>query len=182
MVERGNMTISNWANLLFKLTDKVESWTGRGRRQVIEQLDAIRLNLEQFKEAVREDDLSKMRQLLAECGTLSLPMEKQLFKVLDDESSEKANKVKKHAFVSKARIVKGRTRQSSIPLKIRKAFEEKNAALASAIIEPDQRNRQKLLAEIDTAIGTLSGIAKTLRASRPSGSVKRTRKEAMPAR
>ena len=37
-----------------------------GAPQLIKQLDAIRSNLEHFKEAVREDDTSKMQRLLAE--------------------------------------------------------------------------------------------------------------------
>jgi|HubBroStandDraft_6_1064221.scaffolds.fasta_scaffold494779_1 hypothetical protein len=133
-----------------------------GRPQLIKQLDVLRLNLEQFKEAAREDDVPKMHQLLAECEEASKSLENRLFKNLDDKTNKRLNKTIRRARMMKSRMTR-RTRAPTPAYRtIQRALNAKSAQLAGAIASNDESSRQKLLTEIDTAIGRLLGISKSL--------------------
>jgi hypothetical protein len=154
--------ISSFVDVLDKVAKTARLVANIGRPQLIKQLDALRLNLEQFKEAAREDDISKMRQLLAECEAESELLEKRLFKNLDDTTDRSLNRTIRRARISKMAITR-RSKQAPTHRTIRKALNAKSAKLASTIATGDEGNRQKLLAEIDTAIGRLRGISKSLK-------------------
>jgi hypothetical protein len=70
------------------------------------RVDAIRSNLEQFKGALRRDDLSRMQQLLAECEAESDLLEKRLLKGIDDETSEALHSSVRRARAAKAGLAK----------------------------------------------------------------------------
>lgn len=158
--------ISAFVDLLAKLAKMTRVVANIGPTQLIKQLDAIRQNLEQFKDALRRDDLSKMQQLLAECEAESDLLEKRLFKGLDDETSEALHSSVRRARAAKTGLAKHRKqvpkKQAPISAKVRTALKAKRAKLASTITSRDETDRDELVEEIDKAIGKLRGISKSL--------------------
>ncbi|WP_334362683.1 hypothetical protein [Bradyrhizobium sp. AZCC 1578] len=153
--------ISALVDILAKLAKMGRVVANIGPSQLIKQLNALRSNLEQFKEAIREDDVSKMQQLLAECEAESDLLEKRLFKGLDDRTNKSLSSTIRRARASKKAITKKR-QQTPSPQKIRTALKAKRAELASTIATRDETHRQELVEEIDKAIGKLRGISKSL--------------------
>jgi hypothetical protein len=153
--------IDSWVSVIEKVIGGGRFVANIGRSQLIKQLDSIRLNLEQFQEAARKDDVSEMRKLLAECKVESEMLEKRLFTVLDSKASKRLERAIKSAPSAKSGLMK-KSATSPSQRTIRRTFTAKSAELAKAIDSDNEESRQKLIAEIDTAIGQLRGIAKSL--------------------
>ena len=150
--------ISAMADAWIKVAKTARMVANLGAPQLIKQLDALRSNLEQFKEAARKNDTSKMRQLLAECEEESKFLEKRLFKKLDDKTHKALNRTVRRARSAKSKMAK-KVRPHH---ELRKALKAKSAKLASELDVHDEASRQELLDEIDIAIGKLKGISISL--------------------
>jgi hypothetical protein len=142
-----------------------------GKPQLIKQLDAVRANLQSFKEAAVRNEKSEMRVLLAECEAESKMLEKRLFKGLDAEMSKILKRDVGRARRAKMRMHRSGTRTKSLTKRkairstkktIQETFAAKGAELAKTMNSRKEENRQRLIAEIDTAIGRLRGISKSL--------------------
>jgi hypothetical protein len=158
--------IDSWVSIIEKIIGGGRFVANIGRSQLIKQLDSIRLNLEQFQEAARKNDVSEMRKLLAECKAESEMLEKRLFKTLDSQTSKSLDKTIKRARIAKSSITRKSAPRMSAPSPsqraIRRTLTAKSAELAKTIDSDNEESRQKLISEIDTAIGRLRGIARSL--------------------
>lgn len=157
--------IDSWVSLIEKIVGGGRSVANAGRSQLVKQLNSICLNLEQFQEAARKDDVSEMRKLLAECKAESEMLENRLFKALDSKTSKSLDRTIKRARSAKSGIAKRRiTKTAPVPSQrtVRRTFSAKTTELAKTIDSENEIGRQNLIAEIDTAIGRLRGISKSL--------------------
>ena len=165
--------ISGFVKAFGEVVSQVRFLANTPRTQLIKQLDALVLNLEQFRDAARTDDVSKMRELVAECAAETRMLEQRVFMGLDEKTSESLRQRLKRAHHAKAKRAKlGRQAQARRRVAAKRAklaqanlkakLKLKRTKLADAIAADDKRKREKLIAEIDTAIGELRGIAKSL--------------------
>ena len=132
-----------------------------GRPQLIRQLDTLRVNLENFKVAAGKKDKSEMRQLLAECDAASRMLEGRLFQGLDPNMNDMLNKAVKRAHAAKTGHVRN-VERAPTKKAIRETVAAKSAELAKTMNSRKEENRQRLIAEIDTAIGRLRGLSRSL--------------------
>jgi hypothetical protein len=152
-----------WVDVIGKTIKVAGVVANIGRNQLIKKLDDIRKNLEQFKAAAEKDDASAMRQLLEECKALSGEFEQRLFKGLDDKTNRSIERA-----IGKARAAKSsltRKREASPNRVVQAAAKEKGDELAGAMTDGES-SRQQLILDMDTAIGRLRGISKSLESSR----------------
>jgi hypothetical protein len=150
-----------------------------GAPQLIKQLDSLQSNLEQYKQAVLVDDTSKMRQLLEECDAESMLLEKRLFKALDEEVHNSLHMAVNRARTAKRSMLRSAAQRKAAAARrkaeatrrkaaitgaasVQKSLNAKRAKLAGTINASNEKQRQKLLLELDAAIGRLSGISKSL--------------------
>jgi hypothetical protein len=167
--------ISSFVEVLSKVLGTARIVANIGRPQLVKQLNALCLNLEQFRQALRIDDVSKMRELSAECEAESEMLERRLFKALDNEINASLIKRVRRVRASKMAMTRSisskvatakkqaeKREQSKNRQELKKAVKAKKASLLSAISTHDDTERDELLAEIESAIGTLRGLAKSL--------------------
>jgi hypothetical protein len=116
-----------------------------------------------------------MRELLAECEAESEMLESRLFKALDNQINASLIKRVRRVRASKKAMTRSisfkvatakkqaeKREQSKNRQELKKAVKAKKETMASAISTHDDTKRDELLAEIESAIGTLRGLAKSL--------------------
>lgn len=153
--------IATFVEMIDKYVGTARYVANIGKPQLIKQLEDLRINLENFKAAARRNDKSAMRQLLGECDMESKMLEKRLFKGLDTEMTHMLARTVKRAHAAKTGHVSTVARPVSKKA-IRETLSAKRAELAKTMNARKEESRQRLIEELDAAIGRLRGISKSL--------------------